>query len=117
MGEISRRTVSELEADHIVLVQDGNHGEYRPRKHEFVDDGTAFIRAADMENGQIDFYAASKINDTALNRITKGIGQPLDVILYLIKAPSERLRWCRRIPPVLYAVLKPHFGGPSMNEN
>jgi type I restriction enzyme S subunit len=81
MDDWPRRSVSELESDGIILVQDGNHGEYRPRKHEFVHQGTAFIRAADLQDGQIDFNAASKINETALARITKGIGAPRDVIL------------------------------------
>jgi type I restriction enzyme S subunit len=73
--------VSELEAKHILLVQDGNHGEYRPRADEFATTGVAFIRAADMADGRVLFESAAKINDVAFNRITKGIGQPGDVLL------------------------------------
>jgi type I restriction enzyme S subunit len=76
-----RATVSELQRDGILLVEDGNHGEYRPRPDEFVDRGVAFIRAADMDGGEVLFESASKINDRARRRITKGIGAPGDVLL------------------------------------
>lgn len=74
--------VSELESRGLLRVEDGNHGEYRPRRNEFDDeDGVAlFIRATDMNNGQLLFNSASKINQTARNRIRKGIGKPGDVI-------------------------------------
>jgi type I restriction enzyme, S subunit len=62
-------------------IEDGNHGEYRPRRAEFSDQGVAFIRAADMNVSGIDFTNAEKINSTARARITKGIGEPLDVLL------------------------------------
>ena len=75
------RTVTELEKQGVILVQDGNHGEYRPRKNEFCDEGVAFIRAADLDNGNVLFESASKINPTARARITKGVGKPGDVIL------------------------------------
>ena len=74
-------TVVQLQQEGILLVEDGNHGEYRPRPDEFVDTGVAFIRAADMDDGRILFGSASKINDRARNRITKGIGAPGDVLL------------------------------------
>lgn len=73
-------SVSELEQNGILLVQDGNHGEYRPRSGEFVKEGIAFIRAADIQNGEIAFATAERINGTALARIRKGIGKPRDVI-------------------------------------
>lgn len=72
---------AELEAAGKLLVQDGNHGEYRPRPSEFSDVGTSFIRAADMANGRLLFDKAERINETALQRIRKGIGKPQDVIL------------------------------------
>ncbi len=74
-------TVSELQREGVLLVEDGNHGEYRPRQDEFVSVGIAFIRAADMENGRVLFDSASKINEIARQRITKGIGAPGDVLL------------------------------------
>jgi type I restriction enzyme S subunit len=74
-------TVAELQREGILLVEDGNHGEYRPRPDEFVDHGVAFIRAADMDGGRILFDSASKINDRARQRITKGVGAPGDVLL------------------------------------
>jgi type I restriction enzyme, S subunit len=55
--------------------------EYRPRPDEFVDDGVAFIRAADIEGGRVLFDVASKINERARARITKGIGAPGDILI------------------------------------
>src|SRR5581483_372847 len=72
---------SELERRGVLLIQDGNHGEYRPLPTEFVDFGTSFVRAADLDGGQIAFSRASRINATALARIRKGIGKPGDTIL------------------------------------
>lgn len=73
--------VAELEKVGLLRVEDGNHGEYRPRPDEFTETGTAFIRAADMDSGRILFQSASRINETALARIRKGIGRPGDVLL------------------------------------
>ena len=80
-GEWPTATVSELQRDGVLLVEDGNHGEYRPRPDEFVDTGVAFIRAADMDAGRVLFGSAARINETARKRITKGIGVPGDVLL------------------------------------
>jgi type I restriction enzyme S subunit len=74
-------TVLELQRDGILLVEDGNHGEYRPRPDEFVESGVAFIRAADMSAGRVLFASAARINEKARKRITKGIGAPGDVLL------------------------------------
>ena len=73
-------TVAELQARGVLLVEDGNHGEYRPRPDEFVEDGIAFIRAADMSGGQVQFEQAGTINEVARKRVRKGIGQPGDVL-------------------------------------
>ncbi|WP_158008537.1 restriction endonuclease subunit S [Vibrio cyclitrophicus] len=70
-----------MEKKKLILVQDGNHGEYRPRKNEFDADGIAFIRAADFCNGTLDFTGAENINGVAFQRIRKGIGKDLDTIL------------------------------------
>jgi len=80
-GEWRTATVTELQREGILLVEDGNHGEYRPRPDEFVDRGVAFIRAADMDAGRVLFESAGKINECARQRITKGIGAPGDVLL------------------------------------
>ena len=77
----SSRTVIELQRDGIILVEDGNHGEYRPRPNEFSTIGTSFIRAADMAGGRVLFESAQKISDIAMQRIRKGIGAGGDVIL------------------------------------
>lgn len=81
MGEWRTGTVLDLQREGILLVEDGNHGESRPRPNEFVSSGVAFIRAADLEDGQVLFASASRITDEARRRITKGIGAPGDVIL------------------------------------
>ncbi|MGH8699035.1 MAG: hypothetical protein ACREVS_21285, partial [Burkholderiales bacterium] len=73
--------MTELQREGILLVEDGNHGEYRPRPDEFVDSGVAFIRAADMDDGRVLFQSAAKINERARQRITKGIGARGDVLL------------------------------------
>ncbi|GMV39965.1 MAG: hypothetical protein AMXMBFR64_16810 [Myxococcales bacterium] len=74
------KAVAELETAGVLLVQDGNHGEYRPRTEEFCVTGTAFIRASDMHAGRVLFCSASQINDQALSRIRKGVGRPGDVV-------------------------------------
>jgi type I restriction enzyme, S subunit len=81
LGEWRTSVVADLQRQKILLVEDGNHGEYRPRPDEFVDRGVAFIRAADMDSGRVLFDSASKINEKARQRITKGIGAPGDVLL------------------------------------
>lgn len=81
MAEWRSATVAELQRDGVIRVEDGNHGEYRPRSDEFADVGVAFVRAADLDGGQISFASASKIDQRARRRITKGIGAPGDVIL------------------------------------
>lgn len=75
------RTVSDLIADGVLRVEDGNHGNDRPRPDEFVADGVAFIRAADMTSGVVDFRSAGRISAIAQRRIRKGIGAPGDVLL------------------------------------
>ena len=74
-------SVSELESRGVLLVQDGNHGNDRPRPDEFVEEGMAFIRAADMQNGLIDFTSAGRITAVAVKRIRKGKGLAGDVLL------------------------------------
>ena len=81
MNSWNVRKVAALEADGILKVEDGNHGEYRPRPAEFTSVGTAYIRAADIVNSAVDFTGASKINEIARRRIRKGIGRSGDVLL------------------------------------
>lgn len=81
MSDWPRYPAFELSARGVLRVEDGNHGEYRPRSTEFVEHGVAYIRAADMSPRGIEFRGASKISDVAVQRITKGIGKPYDVLL------------------------------------
>ncbi|MGC0252365.1 restriction endonuclease subunit S [Pseudactinotalea sp. Z1748] len=69
-----------ISAGHL-RVEDGNHGNDRPRRNEFTTSGIAFVRAADMTSGRIDFEGAGKISSTARTRIRKGVGEPGDVLL------------------------------------
>ncbi|TBV09506.1 restriction endonuclease subunit S [Stutzerimonas kirkiae] len=80
-SEWPRFTVSQLQAEKKLLVEDGNHGEYRPRPDEFQDHGVSFIRAADMSDGRVLFNSAQCISKLARSRIRKGIGLPGDVLL------------------------------------
>ncbi|MES9899208.1 MAG: restriction endonuclease subunit S [Sedimenticola sp.] len=73
--------VMTLQQNGVLLVEDGNHGEYRPRPEEFISDGVSFIRAADMDGGRVLFESAESITDIAFDRIRKGIGKPGDCIL------------------------------------
>ncbi len=75
-----QQSVADLQKAGVLLVEDGNHGEYRPRRDEFGNGPWAFIRAANMDTGRVLFESAQKINDAAFDRIRKGIGQGGDVI-------------------------------------
>jgi type I restriction enzyme, S subunit len=81
MIEWQARTVAELQRDEIILVEDGNHGEYRPLKHEFVSEGVPFLRPPDLVGGSVDFSNTDRINDVAFARVRKGIGAPGDILL------------------------------------
>ncbi|MBW1799934.1 MAG: restriction endonuclease subunit S [Deltaproteobacteria bacterium] len=70
----------ELQKRRILYLEDGNHGEYRPRPNEFGNGEVAFIRASDMNGSCVDFENADRINNDAFRRIRKGIGKPGDVI-------------------------------------
>lgn len=81
MGEWITEKVMHLQREGSLLVEDGNHGEYRPRPDEFGTGEVSFIRAADMEDGRVLFRTAEKINSVARQRIRKGIGAGGDVLL------------------------------------
>lgn len=73
-------SVAKLQSAGCLLVEDGNHGEYRPRPSEFGAGDTAYIRAADIAQGRVLFETAHRINATALKRIRKGVGRGGDVL-------------------------------------
>jgi type I restriction enzyme, S subunit len=75
------RSVAQLQAAGALLVEDGNHGENRPRPDEFTTSGVHFIRAADMSGGRVLFESAQRINEVARRRVRKGIGAGGDVLL------------------------------------
>lgn len=76
----AERRVADLEDEGVLLVEDGNHGEYRPRPSEFGRGQTHFIRASDMDDGRILFNTADRIDEVATRRIRKGIGKGGDVL-------------------------------------
>jgi type I restriction enzyme S subunit len=80
-GEWAAKSVAELQAAGALLVEDGNHGENRPRPDEFASEGIQFIRAADMDGGRVLFESAQRINEVARQRVRKGIGAGGDVLL------------------------------------
>lgn len=81
MNGFERKTVWDWQQQGVLRVEDGNHGENRPRKDEFSDVGMAFIRAADMSDGAILFDTAEKIDERGQARVRKGIGQPGDILI------------------------------------
>ena len=81
LRKVDSYTVAQLQDAGILRVEDGNHGEYRPRPHEFVNDGCAlYIRAADIHDDQIRFDTAKAISDSARRRVRKGIGAGGDIL-------------------------------------
>lgn len=79
-GEWFSATVMELQDQGVLFVEDGNHGENRPLRDEFVDAGTPFVRPDDLEGGRVDFSRCDCINDRALARVRKGKGKPGDLV-------------------------------------
>lgn len=74
-------SVIELQDEGILLVEDGNHGNNRPRSYEFEQEGISFIRAADIMDEEVVFPQASRINNTAYERIRKGKSKAGDILL------------------------------------
>jgi type I restriction enzyme S subunit len=77
------KTVSELVSASKIFVEDGNHGENRPRQDEFCNQGNGipFLRPPDLKEGRVDFRNCDFINAEGFARVRKGIGKPGDVIL------------------------------------
>ena len=74
-------TVTELGEREILFVEDGNHGENRPRQEEFEATGIAFLRPPDLKDGRVDFHNCGRINEAGFQRVRKGIGKRGDIIL------------------------------------
>ena len=74
-------SVLELKDEEAIFVEDGNHGENRPRQDEFADTGVAFIKPPDLKNGRVDFDKCARINEAGFNRVRKGIATGGDIIL------------------------------------
>lgn len=74
-------SVSDLVEKKVLFVEDGNHGENRPRKEEFAEKGIPFIRPPDLKGGRVDFVGIDCINEDGFNRVRKGIGKAGDIVL------------------------------------
>ena len=74
-------SVIDLTQKGILFVEDGNHGENRPRQNEFAVSGIPFLRPPDLKNGRVDFENCGFINESGFARVRKGIGKPGDIIL------------------------------------
>ena len=74
-------TVLELAEEGAIFVEDGNHGENRPRQNEFSETGIPFIRPPDLKDGRVDFTSCGRINEAGFDRVRKGIGRAGDIIL------------------------------------
>ncbi len=74
-------SAKDLEREGVLFVQDGNHGNNRPRQEEFVGDSIPFVRPPDLVSGEVCFTSCDHINDKAYSRIRKGIGKPGDILI------------------------------------
>ena len=74
-------SAKDLEREGVLFIQDGNHGNNRPRQEEFVDFSIPFVRPPDLANGEVCFTSCDHINEKAYSRIRKGIGKPGDVLI------------------------------------
>jgi type I restriction enzyme S subunit len=79
-GEWRAASVLELQRAGVLLVEDGNHGEYRPLPNEFIEAGTPFVRPDDLKDGRVDFPNCDQINDRAVSRVRKGKGRAGDIL-------------------------------------
>lgn len=76
-----RALVASLHQEGALLVEDGNHGEYRPLQNEFAPVGVPFVRPPDLKDGEVDFARCDRINPAARQRVRKGIGRAGDILL------------------------------------
>ena len=115
IGYVTVKSIGELSREGILYVADGNHGNDRPRKEEFVEDGTPFIRGRDIDkNGNIDFENCDKINEVAYHRIRKGFGKADDILFShagtvgkLIRVPNGAPDFVANPAVTVYRSLKP----------
>ncbi|MFZ9188451.1 MAG: hypothetical protein ACO21G_07625, partial [Algoriphagus sp.] len=70
------------ETEGALFVQDGNHGNNRPRQDEFVEAGVPFVRPPDLANGEVDFRISCS-KGTYIRSLARDLGVSLGVGAYL----------------------------------
>ena len=117
IGDVTVKSIGELSREGVLYVADGNHGQDRPRREEFVEDGIPFIRGRDIDkNGNIDFENCDKINEVAYHRIMKGFGKADDILFShagtvgkLIRVPNDAPDFIANPAVTVYRSLKPEI--------
>lgn len=64
----------------LLDVKDGNHGSNHPKSSEFSDNGTPFLMASDIANGQIAWHDAALLPVAAQSRLRIGFSRAGDVL-------------------------------------
>src|SRR5206468_10658569 len=76
-----RMSVGELLLCGALLdVKDGNHGSNHPRSSEFVEQGTPFLMASDLDGGVVHWEEASRLGLETMSRLRVGFSHPNDVL-------------------------------------
>jgi len=70
-----------VEADIILEIQDGNHGEKHPKVADFVKHGLPFLTANAINKDFIDFNNCNYLDPIWLKKLRVGFAKPRDVIL------------------------------------
>lgn len=101
-----RISIAELLTRGLLLdVKDGNHGSNHPRSIEFVEHGTPFLMASDIQDGRVIWDTASHLGTQTISRLRVGFSKPGDV-LFTHKASIGKTaitdRECILSPQVTY---------------
>ncbi len=75
-------TIGELlSKNHIVKIQDGNHGEIHPKSTDYVDKGIPFVMANTLVDGNVDFEKSKKLPQSITDKLRIGFSYSNDVLL------------------------------------
>jgi type I restriction enzyme S subunit len=70
-----------IQANAIVAIQDGNHGEKHPKASDYVDDGISFVMANDLNKGLLTPESTAKITENLADKLRIGFSVTGDVLL------------------------------------